>query len=103
MRIINQDKDLILNLSTKDIFYKKHYAFHNFKFTFMGWNLYAKTNTGRVLLGTFDSPESCKATIEEMKQHEKAGFPQYTIPEECDEIIHITSDLEVSGGVEYEQ
>lgn len=95
MVVFNQDHDLILNLSTKDIFFKKHYALIGFRIIFTGWSLYARTQRGRALLGTFDSPGSCRAVVAEMKQHEKAGIAHYVVPEESDGL----EEDEVEGGV----
>jgi len=96
MKIVNQDHDEYYNLSTKDIFYRPHFGISRFRILFMGWNLYGRTQNGRMLLGTFDSTKSCKITKAEIKQHEKAGLLTYKIPEEADDLEDI--DLgEVEG------
>jgi hypothetical protein len=89
MLVTNQDGDETYFVKSKDIYYRPHFIFHKFRLMFMGWNLYAKTKKGRALLGTFDSRNSCKTTIAEIKQHEKAGRNFYVIPEEADTIEDI--------------
>lgn len=84
MIIINQDRDQIYyNLSTKDIFSRRHFVFTHFRLIFMGWNMYARTPNGKSLLGTFDSERTCRKTIDKMRQLEKADSNlRYAIPEE---------------------
>jgi hypothetical protein len=91
MLIINQDRDLTVIASTKDIRIRPHFVIRHFRLMFVGWNLYAKGH----LLGTFESLENCRITKAEMKQYERAGL-SYTIPEEPDGCEGGMDDVQMS-------
>jgi hypothetical protein len=90
MIITNQDRDLSVNLSTKDIKIRPHFVFSHFRIMFFGWNLYGKGN----LLGTFDSLQACRITKAEIKQHEKAGIKKYYVSEESDSLEDLDYEMD---------
>lgn len=81
MLIINQDGDERFNLSTKDIIISSHTV----NGLFFGWNMYGRTKSGKVLLGTFETPEFCNMVLERMHRAETQKEEYYIIPEEPDE------------------
>lgn len=79
MRIVNQDKDLIIVLEDKeDIYIENKY----YKGILFGTNIMIKSIAGPILLGTFDIKSDAQQIVDEIKTLYGRGFENYSIPED---------------------
>ena len=79
MRIVNQDKDIIVTLEDKDELYIEDKYYNDILF---GTNIMFKGISGPILLGTFDIKEDAIQVKNEILNLFCKGFKDYSIPED---------------------